>query len=126
MTIRTERTLRHAWEQSFKLATESNRLADTAKNAAADAEAAETAAAAHRKTEQNARSVSDAMMAEALDLVDYVNHERADLGLSALKPGDAYPPDPGEQPSAGQPVQGLQGLQPLGPLATRTDGEVAK
>jgi peptidyl-tRNA hydrolase len=102
MAIRTEQTLRRMWDESVKLATESNRLTEDANASGIDAASAEQAAEAHRTAEKAARSVSNAMMLEAADLTDLVNRERQDAGLTPLTPGEPYPADPApaEQPMA--------------------------
>lgn len=105
MTFRTEQTLRRMWVESAKLQTEADRLLAehqaateqaTKHDRAAAAEAA--AAAACRTDAAAAKNVGQSAAAEAADLADLVNRERAEAGLPPLTPGEPYPV---EQPPAG-------------------------
>lgn len=94
--FRNEQTLRRMWSESINLATKAQQMTAEADAAGKDAATAEQVAAAHRQAERTARGIADAMLSEALDLVDMVNEKRAAAGLEPLTAGEPYDP-PAEQ-----------------------------
>jgi hypothetical protein len=110
MTVRTQQTLRDMWEAGLNRLAESQRhlaeykasvkaAEDHDRIAAAETQAAKacrTAAAASQKVGTDAE-------AEANDLADLVNRERAALSLPPLVPGEPYPADLDEPPPAAPP-----------------------